>query len=167
MKSSEEDSRQIVTEYAEVLYRIIFPFTGNRADTEDLVQEVFLSWVTGHPAFQNKEHEKAWFIRVAINKAKNYRGSGWKRLRTDYKETEHAGEDFTKQVETVGIITEQVMKLPAKYKPIIYLRFYEDLSIKEIAGLLNMNEHTVQTRLRRAKIILQKELGGIFDEGDV
>lgn len=53
-----------------------------------------------------------------------------------------------------------VMALPVKYREVIYFYYFEDYSIQEIASLLSLNNNTVKTRLRKARSLLQKALGG-------
>lgn len=61
-------------------------------------------------------------------------------------------------------VLESVMKLPDKYRIIVYLHYYEGYSAVEIAGILHKNVNTVYTHLSRAKAELKKMLGG--DEGE-
>ncbi|MEH7279517.1 sigma-70 family RNA polymerase sigma factor, partial [Bacillus toyonensis] len=51
-----------------------------------------------------------------------------------------------------------VMNLPIKYREVIYLFYYEELSIKEIATVIEVKENTIKTRLKRAKELLKKGL---------
>ncbi len=53
-----------------------------------------------------------------------------------------------------------VMELPAKYRVLIDLYYYEDYSVKEIADILKMNVSTIQTRLMRARKMLKEKLEG-------
>lgn len=57
-------------------------------------------------------------------------------------------------------VLEAVLELPAKYKDVVYLYFYEEYSAVEIAGILHKNVNTVYTLLTRSKRILKEKLGG-------
>lgn len=57
-------------------------------------------------------------------------------------------------------VLEAVLSLPAKYKTVIYLYFYEQYSAVEIGRLLGKNVNTVYTLLARAKAMLKERLGG-------
>ncbi len=57
-------------------------------------------------------------------------------------------------------IMEEILKLPAKYKAVIYLYYYEDYSVKQISQTLGIKESAVKMRLKRGRDILKIELGG-------
>ena len=64
---TDDDVERIVDEYAKTVYKLACSQIGSRSDAEDVFQEVFLRYIRKQPAFENKAHEKAWFIRVTIN----------------------------------------------------------------------------------------------------
>ena len=53
---------------------------------------------------------------------------------------------------------ETLAKLPAKYRIVLYLRYYEEYQVKEIAELLHITPNLVSARLRRAKRMMEKEI---------
>ena len=55
---------------------------------------------------------------------------------------------------------EKLMELPPKYRQVLYLYYYEELSIREIAGVLKISETAVSTRLQRARLKIKEKLGG-------
>ena len=57
-------------------------------------------------------------------------------------------------------LVKTVMSLPDTYREVIYLFYFEELSIKEISFLINVNQNTIKTRLKRAKEILKECLEG-------
>ena len=61
---------------------------------------------------------------------------------------------------------EEVMKLPEKYRIVIHLFYYEDYTIKEIAGILKMSENNVKVRLTRGRKLLKKELQEEWNDDD-
>ena len=61
----------ILKKYADTVYRIAFVRVKNRSDAEDITQEVFVRFIKRDPVFETEEHEKAWFIRVAVNCSKS------------------------------------------------------------------------------------------------
>ena len=70
MRSEQEVNRAIEL-YADTVTRICMLHLKNRSDTEDIFQEVFLKYTLSSVTFENTEHEKAWIIRVTINKCKD------------------------------------------------------------------------------------------------
>ena len=69
---SETEVNHAVDTYADMVRRVCFYHLKNQADTEDVFQEVFLKYMLHDEPFKNKEHEKAWLLRVAINACKDY-----------------------------------------------------------------------------------------------
>ena len=64
---SEAEFDAALAQYGDTVYRLAFAYTRNRADADDVFQEVFLRYFRRAPAFETEEHRKAWLIRVTIN----------------------------------------------------------------------------------------------------
>lgn len=142
-----------------LVYRVAFMQMKSHADAEDAVQEVFVRLLKYQPQFEDKEHEKAWFIRTTINICKDIIKSKWHSTTVSIDkipdaEKEHFCLPLIKEDETLW----SVMELPEKYRDCIYFFYYEDYSIKEIAELLKMPENTVKTNLKRGREALKKAL---------
>lgn len=140
----------MIEKYADMMFRCAYSYCKNRADTEDIIQEVFIKYMKKSPEFSDEKHEKAWFIRVTINTAKDYIKSFW------YRKTEGMNEDIIYNDKESINIWEIVGKLPPKYRSIIQLYYQEGYSIKEISFILKMRESTVGTQLSRARDLLKK-----------
>jgi len=153
--------QQIVDQYADMLLRIAFTHLANRHDAEDVAQSVFLKYLEKQPAFASAEHEKAWFIRVAINLCKNHRHSTWFRKTTCLDENIGYPE-FDQDEADEQAIFNAVLSLPVKYRKMIYLFYYEDYSILQIAEICGMKESTVRSRLFRARQQLKASLKEAF-----
>lgn len=148
---------QMIEKYSNMIYRLAMARTGNRENSEDIYQEVFLRLAKKMPDFKNEEHEKAWLIRVTINCSKNLLNSAFLKHRTEIDE------NISFETEERHDIYYAVQKLPQKYKTVIYLYYYEDYSIKEISRILHNNENTVKSRLSRARKELEKSIEGGFE----
>ena len=150
----------LVEEYQTMLYRIAFSNMRNRADAEDAVQEAFLRYMKDEKPILNREHEKAWLIRTTIHICMDILKSSWRQKTVALNESLMAE---TKNVYLPYQIKddktlEAVLKLPMHYRNPIYLFYYEDYSIQEIAGVLNEKEGTIKTRLRRGREEVKKIL---------
>ena len=153
----------LVDEYRTMLYRIAFSNMKNPADAEDAVQEAFLRYMKEEKPIQNKEHEKAWLIRTTIHICLDILKSGW------YQRTVPWSEAFETAAKNIYLpyqvrddrTLEAVLRLPVHYRNPIYLFYYEDYTIHEIAGILNVKEATIKTRLRRGR----EEVKKILTEG--
>ncbi len=143
--------------YGKMLYKIAFLYLGNSTDSEDVLQDVFLKYLSKKHDFKTDEHEKAWFIRVTQNKCKDVlRGSNLKNCSLEnatFKDEEYFDLDETKMD-----IFCQLLKLPSKYKAVVILHYYEDLSVSEISKMLKISQSAVKMRLKRGREILKLEL---------
>lgn len=147
-------------EYQAMLYRVAYSNLGNKADAEDAVQEAFLRYMKDDGTIQGREHEKAWLIRTTIHICTDMLKSSWRR--TTVALDEAAIEDRKSvylpfQLQDDGTL-EAVLKLPVHYRNPIYLFYYEDYSIQEIAAILKEKEGTVKTRLKRGREEVRKLL---------
>ena len=110
------------------VYRIAMLMLNNVSDAEDAVQNVFLKYIEKGSSFEDIEHEKAWFITVTRNYCKDQLKNFWKRNVDMGDIPEQIQEE-----EQDNELLEHIMKLPDKYKEVIYLFYYEDYSIKEMS----------------------------------
>ena len=138
------------------LLRTALAVVGNNADAEDAVQEAFVRLFQKQPQFESPEHETAWLIRVTVNLCKNSLRSWWKKT-VPLLETHPA------ESEEQHTATEAVLALPAKYRAVIHLFYYEGYSTKEIAEITQQKESTVRQHLTRARRLLKTNLKGEFE----
>ena len=153
--------QQTVEKYSPSIIRIAFTYVKNMTDAEDILQDTFLTFLRLNPVFESEEHEKAWFLRVAVNKAKDYVKSKWFINRLPLTE------DLSYMPEEERGLLEEVMKLDKKYRIPIYLFYYEGYSINEIANITQTKSSTIKTWLSRGKNILKKKLGGLDNESKI
>lgn len=143
--------------FGDTVLRTAFACTGAYSEAEDITQEVFLSLHSKPQDFTDDEHMKAWLLRVTINRCKNYRKS-FRVSRTHSLDDVGEAElqiNFTPQESE---LREKIARLPEKYSSVIYLYYYEEYKIKEIAELLGKKENTVSSLLQRARKKLKLEL---------
>lgn len=149
------DSVEMILEkYSIMVYRIAFSRTKNKYDADDILQEVFMKYIKYNIDYTSEEHRKAWLIKTTINTSKTLLTSAWFR-----KTTEIPDSLFT-MMEEKSEVYYAVLKLPAKYRTVIHLFYYEDLSIRDISNLLNLGENTIKSQLHRARKLLQEILKG-------
>lgn len=151
MRTNAEIER-VVNEYATMLLRVAYSQLNNRMEAEDTVQEVLLKYMEKAPIFQSEEHEKAWLLRVTVNHCKNHLASAWFRKRADLDEGIPALDN--EELEVVSAVA----ALPAKYRAVVHLYYFEGYSTKEIAEILHSRPNTVSSRLSRARALLAKAL---------
>ena len=139
------------------LFLIALAFTKSQNDAEDIIQNVFLKLWKYPKVFKNEENMDKWLTLVCVNESKNY-------IKLFFRN--HLNIDDTDIVSPQIFDTSQqrdlfnaVMDLPKKERTVIHLFYYEDLSVKDIAGILKINESAVKTRLCRARQKLKERLG--------
>ena len=141
----------LARQYGPAVYRLAFARTGSRADAEDVMQEVFVRLLKVRPDFADREHAKAWLLRVAANCANDLFRAPWRRREEPLSETLSAPEG-----PEPGGVVEAVLALPPKYRTAVHLYYYEDLSVAEIAAILGKSEGAVKSRLFRARTLLRE-----------
>lgn len=152
-----EELSEIYYRHVNTVYRVCFLYMKNKHDTEDMVQQTFIRLMKDKTVFKNEEHEKAWLIRTAANLCKDHFKSWWSSRTVGLEKAAYvAAEDPFDADETL----ERVLGLPAKYKTVIYMYYYEGYSTAEIANILGMKESTVRGNLRRGRQHLKMEIGG-------
>ena len=153
---SEQEVNRAIDVYSDTIRRICMLHLKNTADTEDIFQTVFLKYALSDVCFENNEHEKAWLIRVTINACKDLLKSFWKHT--------IALDEIIEQPSNISPdhkeVLEAVLSLPARYRDVVYLHFYEGYTAPEISQILHKNVNTVYTLLNRSKQMLQKKLAG-------
>lgn len=149
MRQSLED---LIELYQKSLYTVAFNICKNADDANDVVQDTFIQYYTSKKQFRDKEHLKAWLLRVAINRARDISRSFWKRNRISIEE---CMEEIPFENQEEHDLLETVMKLPEKYREVIHLYYYEELSVKEISEILRITEGSVKMRLSRGRKFLR------------
>ena len=150
-KIGTEKAEAIFRRYADMIYRVALHNLDDPADADDILQEVCLILLTKKLP-EDEEHLKSWLIRVTINKCRDLSRSFWRRNRKsidDYEDIE---------AEKPPEIMAELQSLSESYRNIIYLYYYEEYTVSEIAQLLRMNVNTVKSGLRRARDQLKKLL---------
>lgn len=156
---SEQEVNRAVEQYADTVRRICLVHLKNYADTEDIFQTVFVKYLLHTAPFASPEHERAWIIRVTINACKDL-------LRSVFRRRTLSLEEVAEQpapADEHRAVLQAVQALPAAYRDVVYLHYYEGYTAPEIAGILGKNVNTVYMRLTRARGLLRRTLGGDDD----
>jgi len=152
--TKKNDKRDIVEKHFDMIYKLALSQTKSRDMADDVVQEVFLRFLKSDKNFESDEHIKAWLIRVAINCSHNVFSNSWA------QKTAPLTEDIVFDTEEKGDVYYAVLELPQKYRAVIHLFYYEDMSIDEISKALGSNPSTVKSQLSRGRKMLRNMLEG-------
>ena len=154
---------EIYEKYATDVLRVSYFYLGDRQKAEDVYQDVFVRLITNAPVLQ-EGREKAWLLKVALNRCRDlWRGAWVKRviLGSPAFELIPAPDEIGKladQQEIMGAIHQ----LPASFREVILLHYYQGYGITEIAEMMDLPEVTISSRLSRGR----KKLESILKGGD-
>ncbi|MFK8138638.1 MAG: RNA polymerase sigma factor [Bdellovibrionales bacterium] len=154
---------ELVTRHQQALYRVIFRYVKDQDSTEDVVQEAFVKAYQKIHQFESRSSFKSWLFRIAINTAKNkLRANKKEHLKIeDVQISRNAEAESALLKEAVKVkIKEEIEKLPMKQKTALTLRVFEDMSFKEIAGIMECPYDTAKANYRHALMKLKASLSG-------
>jgi len=138
--------------------RLALANTGNRADAEDIYQEVFIRLVRSLAKIENDEHLRFWLIRTTLNRCKSLFSSAARRQELPVDELpETASAPPDPKPDTPA--TDALQTLPERYRTALHLFYFEDLPISSIATILESSEGTVKSLLSRGRNLLRQALG--------
>lgn len=149
------EPEQVLERFGNMVYRLALARTKTPADAEDIFQEVFLRLVRSCPQFRDEEHLKAWLIHTTVNCSRSL----WKSILRRREEPLLPNSDLAEQesAETAEVYS-CVMRLPAKYRTVIHLFYYEDMPIETVARALKISYSAAAKRLSRARELLKRDL---------
>lgn len=160
---------QFYEKYADYAYRVALVRTNNKADAEDLAQEVVLKIIKNHDILKdliNKDesHAKGYLAKAVVNMTiERYKKSSTRLKReTNFANTKMVVIDESdasnNSDENKHAILNAIKDLPEKYQTIIMLKFYEGHSNTELSSLLNLKEVSIRSLISRAIQKLKNKL---------
>lgn len=183
MARDEEALSEIVSRYADKIYRIALKITRDPADAEEVLQEVFVILVGKAGTFRKESKFSTWLYRVAMN-------AGYMHLRANKKQhtNETSIEDYAPWDETgmlrdaalkdfsrrpdrellsregLELIRDSINQLPVSYRMVFHLKHEEGLSDMETAETLGLSLSAVKSRIHRARLFLRDKLADYYFE---
>jgi len=157
--ATEPNFSALVKEHHERLFRFIYRFTQNREDAEDLTQDTFVKAYKNLHRYDERHAFAAWLFTIGRRTVYNHYRSK-KRMEvleeTDFVDTSDTPDDQAENADQSDSVWESVKRLKAPYREVLVLKYREDLSVKEIAKILNKSETNVKILLFRARNQLKK-----------
>lgn len=160
--------------YQERVFRLLLRMLGDRAEAEDLAQEVFISIFKAIDGFRGDSQLSTWVYRVAANHCRNrlkYLTRRRRQLTEAYDEqNDEAGTKVPGRVrpdapdrllearQTEHFLQEGLLNLDEEQRELIVLREVEHLSYDEIMAITGLPEGTVKSRLHRARAALREHI---------
>ena len=126
-------------------YRLAYSYLHNREDALDAVQAAVCKALEKQDSLKDADAMRTWFYRILVNVCTDL-------LRGRKREAPVAPEDldpgsYEDPLPSDDTLARRVEALPPELRAVIELRFYEELSLKEISAVLNCPLSTVKTRL--------------------
>jgi RNA polymerase sigma-70 factor (ECF subfamily) len=157
--------------HRERIWRIVASVASG-PDADDLVQEAVIRAYLSLKSYRRTAPFAAWLSKIALNAAHDYQRSAWKRrvLLLERPPEEEAAECPSAEVqrrETLRRVRDAVSRLPRNMGTPIWLHYFEEFSIAEIAELERTSESTVRARIKsglsRLLVVLQEHVGVVSD----
>lgn len=150
---------RLYDQYATDVLRVCYFYLSDREKAEDVCQDVFVRLMTTHPLLQ-PGREKSWLLKVALNRCRDlWRGAWLKRviLGEPTFELIPAPDEFSRRDDQQAMMA-AINQLPATFKEVILLHYYQGMNIAEIAQMLELPEGTISSRLSRGRKKLESIL---------
>lgn len=146
MHIQKEVFAELVRENKVPMYRLAYGILRNQMDAEDAVSEAVVKAFERLNSLRDPEKFKPWMMQIVANEARKLYG---KKKRVDL--VEDASEMKLYHEDTKNELWDIVVRLDEKSRAVVILFYYEQLSLKEIGGVLDISEGTVKSRLFRAR----------------
>lgn len=144
----------IVEAYKDLVYRIAFTYVKNRYDADDIFQEVFITLFKKERSFTSAEHQKAWIIRVTINRCKRHFINARRNVSLDLSQHDCP----TETDKDYDYLYQAILELAPRQRIIFSLYYIEELSVKEISSILQLSESNIKTILHRSRQQLKERI---------
>ena len=147
---------QYILENQDRFYRVAYSYTRHQEDALDAVQSAVCKALEAHENIKNADAIRTWFYKILINECLTVlKKRGKVVLTADTVAQEEAY--YEKGYEQGGDIEQELEKLEMDIQVIIKLRFFEEMSLKEISGITGFNLNTVKTKLYRGLKLLKEK----------
>ena len=156
--SGRSELERLMEQYGSSLLRMCALYLKDADLAQDAVQETFIRAYRHIEDYRGESSERTWLTAIAINVSRDMLRTAWFRHQsrsTDIDALPEKPADFELPDNTV---LAEVMRLPAKYREVVLLRYYEGLKLKEVASALGLSDGRVRSRLNKANELLRDRL---------
>ncbi|CAN5920730.1 RNA polymerase sigma factor SigW [soil metagenome] len=167
--------RELIDAHRDRVFNITYRMLGNRAEAEDVAQEVFITVFKTIESFREESKFSTWLYRVTVNHCKNrikYLARRHERDRDELDETNQATngavtgapvraaqpDKALASAQMEKLLQQAIADLDDDQRAVVILRDVEDLSIEEICEITGLPDGTVKSRLHRARLVLRKKM---------
>lgn len=157
----------IVRQYEADVFRLALSIVGDTAEANEITQETFIAMLRSLKSYEERKSFKAWLYTIALNHSRSHlrKRKSLERLRNALSlifrvETQKlpSPEDAVIQSEQERVLWEQLNNMDERFRTVVVLRYFHELSIAEISEILSVNEGTIHSRLHTARERLRQAL---------
>lgn len=148
-KGSDQAFEELINIYKEYLYKMAFIYTKNEHDALDIYQETVYKGYLNIDKLKDSSYFKTWITRILINNV-NMKNRHVNRFK-DVEVEDYIGEIEYSSIEEKIDLYDAIDVLEEKYKTPIILQYFQDLTISQISKIMDCNENTVKSYIRRGK----------------
>ncbi len=153
--NSSQQAERFVSEYADPILRLCRSYSLSREDAQDVCQDIFLKLLEQRRQFQDRDHERGYILKMAVNACKDLLKSAGRRRAVPLEE---AALLPAPEKEDTGELLELIRALPPHYGAVTYLYYCEGYSLEEAAKICGCTPAAARQRLSRSRKRLAKEL---------
>lgn len=159
---SESVFDEIIEAYGNKILKLCFVQLGDKEEAEDATQEVFIKVFKNIKSYNGDANIYTWIYKITINtcfdilKKKKKNSYDDISLYIDFIKDNKEIEDIILKNLTSRNIRLALMKIPEKYRILLYMFYFEELKISQISSILDEKENTIKTRLKRGRNVLRR-----------
>ena len=165
MTDTERSQRttELMTRYGTDIKRFCLLQLRDASQAEDAAQDVFIKAWRALSTFRGDSSEKTWLLHIAANTCRDYQRTGWFRF-MDCRVTPENMERGTAFEFPDDSLSKAITELPALLRQAVTLRYFEELSIREMTQVLGVSEATAKRRIRKANVLLRQSLKEWYED---
>lgn len=164
-QGEDEAYRHLIERHKNYIYTLVYRMVEHRETAEDLTQEIFIKLYRSLIYFRGDSKFTTWLYRLATNVVTDYRRAQKRRphqtivdkLKGWFGSRDEEPEAVALQKEQQHAVQRMLSELPDKYRLILYLYHYKQLSYQEISEITQLPIKTIETRLYRGKALLKQK----------
>lgn len=164
MDENTQAAERLFLSHGTRLLQLAALYLGDEQLAKDAVQETYLKVMGNHGAFQERSDLSTWATRILINTCKDIRRARWFRQLLQTQPLHTLPEPAAPLPEKDRGVVTAVMALPAKYREVLLLHYWQKMSARQISLALGISENAVYTRLSRARTLLKPILKGELED---
>ena len=151
-----------MTQYGSGILRTCYLYLKDAALAQDAMQDTFVKAWQKMNTFEgrNGSSVKTWLTQIAVNTCRDYRRGRWFRWVDMRRSIEEMPLSTQNPLAEEREIFQSVLALPDRFREVIILYYYQEMTLEEAAKILGISKSTVHHRLDRARQALRIELEG-------